>query len=111
MPQQSWNEKRERQYEHIKAGARDRGTSESRAEEIAARTVNKNRARTGESRRASRTSTRDVSPQHRGGKRSGLGMGPGGPTREQLYNEARQRGIRGRSAMTKNELARALGRA
>lgn len=111
MPQQTWNKKRERQYEHIKAGARERGTSESRAEEIAARTVNKNRARTGESRRASRTSTQDVSPQHRGGKRSGLRMGPGGPTKEQLYNEAKKRNVRGRSSMTKNELAKALGRA
>lgn len=110
MPQQAWNDKRERQYEHIKNGQRQRGAGEDRAEEVAARTVNKNRAQAGESRRASRTSTEDVSPQHRGGKRSGNRQGPGGPTRDQLYNEARQRNIRGRSTMTKGELAKALGR-
>ncbi|MBM9510155.1 plasmid stabilization protein [Actinacidiphila acididurans] len=100
--------KRERQYEHIKDSARERGESEQRAEEIAARTVNKERARSGESRGASRTSTRDMSSGRRGGLRSG--SGPGGPTRDQLYNEARQRGIKGRSHMTKDELTRALGR-
>jgi hypothetical protein len=109
MPQ-SWSDKRERQYEHVKEGARKRGASTPRAKEIAARTVNKNRAQSGESRTASRTSTQDVSPQHRGGKRSGKRQGPGGPTKEQLYNEARQRNIRGRSSMTKKELAKALGR-
>lgn len=110
MPQRAWSDKRERQYEHIREGQRRRGASEGRAEEIAARTVNKNRARSGESEQASRTSVRDVSPQHRGGKRSGNRQGPGGPTRDQLYNEARQRNIRGRSKMTKEELAKALGR-
>ncbi|HEX3593117.1 MAG TPA: plasmid stabilization protein [Pseudonocardiaceae bacterium] len=110
MPQRAWNAKRERQYEHVKSGARDRGESEGRAEEIAARTVNKNRAQEGESRQASRTSTKDMSPQRRGGKRSGNRQGPGGPTRDQLYNEAKKRNIKGRSSMTKKELERALGR-
>ncbi|WP_020659576.1 hypothetical protein [Amycolatopsis benzoatilytica] len=110
MPQQAWNSRRERQYEHIKKSQEERGTSEDRAEEIAARTVNKNRARAGESERASRTSLRGKSPQERGGHRSGKRLGPGGPTREQLYNEARQRNVHGRSKMTKNELAKALGR-
>jgi hypothetical protein len=100
--------KRERQYEHIKAGAEKRGTSTGRAQEIAARTVNKQRARTGESRRASRTSTQDMSAYERGGRRSH--SGPQGPTRDQLYNEAKQRNIRGRSTMNKSELKRALGR-
>jgi plasmid stabilization system protein ParE len=107
MPK-AWSDKRERQYEHIKESQEERGTSEKRAEEIAARTVNKNRAQEGESRTASRSSTQDVSPQHRGGKRSH--SGPGGPTRDQLYNEARQRNIKGRSKMTKKQLANALGR-
>ncbi|MFC0436061.1 plasmid stabilization protein [Kutzneria buriramensis] len=107
MPQ-AWSDKRERQYEHIKESQLERGTGEDRAEEIAARTVNKNRAQQGESRTASRSSTEDVSPQHRGGKRSH--SGPGGPTRDQLYNEARQRNIKGRSKMTKKQLANALGR-
>jgi hypothetical protein len=102
--------KRERQYEHIKDSAKKRGASTSRAKEIAARTVNKDRARSGESRTASRTSIEDVSPEHRGGKRSGKRLGPGGPTKDQLYNEARQRNIKGRSKMTKKELERALGR-
>jgi hypothetical protein len=108
MPQ-SWSNKRERQYEHVKEGARKRGTSLGRAKEIAARTVNKNRAQSGESKQASKTSTNDVSPQHRGGKRSGKRLGPGGPTRDQLYNEARKKNIRGRSKMTKKQLQRALG--
>jgi hypothetical protein len=107
MPQ-AWSDKRERQYEHIKESQEERGTSTKRAKEIAARTVNKNRAQQGESRTASRSSTQDVSPQHRGGKRSH--SGPGGPTRDQLYNEARQRNIKGRSKMTKKQLAKALGR-
>ena len=107
MPK-AWSSKRERQYQHIKAGAKDQGASTKRAEEIAARTVNKTRAQSGESRTASRTSIKDVSPQHRGGKRSG--KGPGGPTKAQLYNEARQRNIHGRSTMTKKELQKALGR-
>lgn len=109
MPQ-SWSNKRERQYQHVKDSAKDRGASTKRAEEIASRTVNKNRAQSGESRTASRTSTQDVSPQHRGGKRSGNRQGPGGPTKAQLYNEARQRNIHGRSTMTKKELQNALGR-
>lgn len=109
MPQ-AWSDKRERQYEHVKESAKDRGAGTKRAKEIAARTVNKNRAQSGESRTASKTSTNDVSPQHRGGKRSGNRQGPGGPTRDQLYNEARQRNIRGRSKMTKKELQKALGR-
>jgi DUF4097 and DUF4098 domain-containing protein YvlB len=109
MPQ-AWSDKRERQYEHVKESAEDRGAGTKRAKEIAARTVNKNRAQSGESRTASKSSTNDVSPQHRGGKRSGNRQGPGGPTRDQLYNEARQRNIRGRSKMTKKELQKALGR-
>jgi hypothetical protein len=108
MPQQAWSDKRERQYEHIKSSQEDRGASEKRAKEIAARTVNKNRAQSGESEQASRSSTHDMSPQRRGGLRSG--KGPGGPTRDQLYNEARQRGIKGRSKMSKKELEQALGR-
>ncbi|MFE1316211.1 plasmid stabilization protein [Kitasatospora phosalacinea] len=100
--------KRERQYEHIKEGELKRGVGEKRAAEIAARTVNKERARHGESRTASRSSTHDVSSGHRGGKRSH--QGSGGPTYQQLYNEARQRGIKGRSKMNKGQLEHALGR-
>jgi len=107
MPQQ-WSSKRERQYDKIRKSQLKQGASEDRAEEIAARTVNKERARAGESQRASRSSTRDVSSGHRGGKRSGHGSQ--GPTKEQLYNEARQRGINGRSKMTKRQLQNALGR-
>ncbi|WP_410675992.1 plasmid stabilization protein [Amycolatopsis sp. cmx-4-68] len=107
---QSWSNKRERQYEHVKDSAEDRGASTKRAKEIAARTVNKNRAQSGESRQASRTSVKDKSPQQRGGERSGNRKGPGGPTKEQLYNEAKKRKIDGRSTMTKKELERALGR-
>jgi len=106
----AWSDKRERQYEHIRSSARERGASGRRAEEIAARTVNKNRARSGESRRASATSMKDISPQRRGGIRAGRRAGPGGPTRDQLYDEARRRDIKGRSKMTKRELAKALGR-
>jgi hypothetical protein len=100
--------KRERQYEHIKASAKRRGESTGQAEEIAARTVNKERARSGESKTASRTSTRDMSSSRRGGQRSHRGAQ--GPTYEQLYSEARSRGIKGRSSMNKAQLARALGR-
>jgi hypothetical protein len=100
--------KRERQYEHIKDSEEQRGVSPSLAEEIAARTVNKERARAGESRTASRSSLDDISSGRRGGLRSHRGAG--GPTKTQLYNEARQRGIKGRSAMSKAELARALDR-
>lgn len=109
MPQQAWNDKRERQYEHIKASTKQRGSSEERAEEIAARTVNKDRAQTGESRQASRTSTEDVSPEHRGGKRSGNREGPQGETKQQLYDDAKRAGIPGRSSMTKDQLKDALG--
>lgn len=109
MPQQAWSAKRERQYKHIKSSAEDRGASEGRAEEIAARTVNKNRAQSGESRQASRSSTDDMSPQRRGGLRSGR-KGPKGPTKDQLYNEAKKRNIKGRSSMTKKQLENALGR-
>jgi len=108
MPQRSWSAKRERQYEHIKEGLERRGRSEDTAEEIAARTVNKERARAGESKTASRTSTQDLSSGRRGGLRSH--RGPGGRTRDQLYEEARRRGIPGRSKMSKAELERAVGR-
>ncbi|MEU9242913.1 plasmid stabilization protein [Streptomyces shenzhenensis] len=100
--------KRERQYEHIKESALDRGENKRRAEEIAARTVNKERARSGESKSASRSSTQDMSSGKRGGQRSGSRQGSQGPTRDQLYNEARQRGIEGRSHMNKAELQRAV---
>ena len=106
MPQDSWSDKRERQYEHIKEGLEEHGRPEKEAASIAARTVNKERARAGESDTASSTSTDDISSGRRGGLRSH--RGPGGPTYDQLYNEARQRGIRGRSRMTKSELARAV---
>ncbi|MFG3322255.1 plasmid stabilization protein [Streptomyces sp. NPDC048171] len=102
--------KRERQYEHIKDSAEDRGESTGRAKEIAARTVNKERARSGESRTASRTSTRDMSPGERGGRRSGRGEGPQGPTYDQLYEEAKRRNVHGRSHMNKSDLRRALGK-
>jgi|ERR671934_315394 hypothetical protein len=101
--------KRARQYEHIKESQKERGTSEGRAEEIAARTVNKERARSGESRQRSRTSTRDISSGRRGGQRSGT-SGPRGRTRDQLYNEAKQLGIEGRSRMNKSQLQRAVDR-
>src|ERR671925_75124 len=107
MPQRAWSNKRERQYEHVKESARERGASTKRAKEIAARTVNKERARSGESRQRSRTSTRDMSSGRRGGQRSGR-SGPRGRTKEQLYNEARQLGIEGRSNMNKRQLQRAV---
>jgi hypothetical protein len=99
--------KRARQYEHIKESEREQGASEEKAEEIAARTVNKERARSGESRRRSRTSVRDISSGRRGGQRSGR-RGARGRTRDQLYNEARQLGIEGRSKMDKGQLQRAV---
>jgi hypothetical protein len=99
--------KRARQYEHIKESEREQGTSESRAEEIAARTVNKERARSGESRTRSRTSIKDMSSSRRGGQRSGRD-GPKGRTRDQLYNEARKLGVEGRSKMDKSQLQRAV---
>src|ERR1700728_1137347 len=108
MPQQTWSAKRERQYEHIKDGLVDRGRSKDLAEEIAARTVNKERARSGESRTRSRTSTRDISSGRRGGLRSHRGAA--GRTRDQLYEEARRRGVKGRSKMSKADLERALKR-
>jgi hypothetical protein len=108
MPQQAWSKKRERQYQHIKEGLRDRGENEDTAEEIAARTVNKERARAGEARQSSRTSTDDISSGRRGGLRSH--GGPAGRTRDQLYNEAKQKGIKGRSKMNKAQLLRAVGR-
>ncbi len=108
MPQGTWNAKRERQYEHIKSGLRKRGVRGERAEEIAARTVNKERARSGESERASRTSTKDTSSGRRGGKRSH--SGPKGRTKEQLYQDAKRLNIRGRSDMNKRELLAAVNR-
>jgi hypothetical protein len=108
MPPKAWSAKRERQYEHIKEGLRERGESVDTAEEIAARTVNKERARAGEAQTASRTSTHDISSGRRGGLRSH--RGPGGRTRDQLYQEARDRGIKGRSKMNKAQLERAVGR-
>ncbi|WP_405708740.1 MULTISPECIES: plasmid stabilization protein [unclassified Streptomyces] len=107
MPRGS-DTKRVRQYEHIKESAQERGVSEERAEEIAARTVNKARARAGESRTASRTSIEDMSSSRRGGQRSHSGAE--GPTRDQLYEEARKKNVHGRSNMTKAQLARAVGR-
>jgi len=107
MPQGS-SPKRERQYEHIRASAKQRGESTGRAEEIAARTVNKERARSGEAKTASRASTQDMSSSRRGGQRSHRGAQ--GPTYAQLYSEARRSGVKGRSSMSKAQLARALGR-
>ncbi|HEX3607792.1 MAG TPA: Rho termination factor N-terminal domain-containing protein [Candidatus Dormibacteraeota bacterium] len=108
MPQQAWSAKRERQYEHIKDGLEERGRSERTAKEIAARTVNKERARAGESRQASRTSVDDISSGRRGGLRSHRGAG--GRTVAQLRNEARNRGVTGYSRMRKAELERRLAR-
>ena len=109
MPQQAWSNKRERQYEHIKESAQDRGASTKRAKEIAARTVNKERARHGEAATSSRLSREDISSGRRGGLRSGR-KGPRGRTKEQLYEEAKHKNVRGRSRMTKAQLARAVGR-
>ena len=108
MPRAAWSPKRKRQYEHIKEGLEDRGTPEQNAEEIAARTVNKERARAGEAGQASRTSIQDISSSRRGGLRSHSGAR--GRTYAQLRNEARERGIKGRSKMTKAELEKALPR-
>jgi hypothetical protein len=109
MPQEAWSKKRERQYEHIKKGLKRRGTRTDRAEEIAARTVNKERARSGEARERSRTSVRDISSGRRGGLRSRSNR-PKGRTRDQLYNEAKDVGIEGRSKMNKDQLRRAVDR-
>ena len=108
MSPKAWSSKRERQYEHIKEGLEERGRDEDTAEEIAARTVNKERARAGEAEESSRTSTQDISSGRRGGLRSHKGAG--GRTRDQLYEEARRKGIKGRSKMSKAELERAVGR-
>ncbi|MFB7617746.1 plasmid stabilization protein [Kitasatospora sp. NPDC056181] len=107
MPRGS-SPRRQRQYEHIRDSALDRGESEERAKEIAARMVNKERARHGESKTASRSSRHDVSSGHRGGRRSHSGAH--GPTYDQLYNEAKHRNIKGRSKMNKKQLENALGR-
>jgi plasmid stabilization system protein ParE len=109
MPQQAWSEKRERQYEHIKSGLKQRGTSEDKAEEIAARTVNKERARKGEARESSRLSRTDISSGRRGGLRSGTSRQKG-RTRDQLYEEAKDMNISGRSKMNKAQLQRAVDR-
>jgi hypothetical protein len=108
MPPRAWSDKRERQYEHIKEGLVESGRSEDTAEEIAARTVNKERARAGEAQEASPTSVRDISSGRRGGLRSH--QGPGGRTYRQLYQEAKDRGIDGRSKMSKAQLERLLSR-
>ena len=107
MPK-AWSAKRERQYEHIKEGLEERGRSERTAEEIAARTVNKERARAGEAKTASRTSTEDISSSRRGGLRSHSGAG--GRTKDQLYAEAKRKGVEGRSKMSKAQLEKAVGR-
>jgi hypothetical protein len=108
MPQKAWSKKRERQYEHIKEGLEERGRSDDVAEEIAARTVNKERARAGEAKTVSRSSVEDISSGRRGGLRSHEGAA--GRTFDQLYNEARDRGIEGRSKMSKAQLQHALSR-
>lgn len=108
MPQKAWSAKRERQYEHIKEGLRERGRSEETAEEIAARTVNKERARSGEAKTSSRASREDISSGRRGGIRSRRGAG--GRTRDQLYEEAKDLSIEGRSRMNKEQLLRAVNR-
>ena len=108
MPQQSWTAKRERPYEHVKEGLQQRGRNPELAKEIAARTVNKERARAGEAREISRSSVEDISSGRRGGLRSH--RGPGGRTVAQLRNEARERGLRGYSRMRKRQLERALSR-
>ncbi len=109
MPQSAWSAKRERQYEHIKQSEKKQGRSTKRAKEIAARTVNKERARTGEAKQRSRTSTRDLSSGRRGGLRSGTRRTKG-RTKEQLYNEAKRLNVPGRSSMTKAQLQRAVDR-
>jgi hypothetical protein len=109
MPQKAWSNKRERQYEHVKESAKKRGASTKRAKELAARTVNKERARSGEARQRSRSSVKDISSGRRGGLRS-RGSGPKGQTKEQLYNEAKRLNIKGRSSMNKRQLLAAVNR-
>jgi hypothetical protein len=109
MPQEAWSSKRERQYEHIKDSVKEQGASTKKAKEIAARTVNKERARSGEARESSRTSRKDISSGRRGGLRSGTRR-PKGRTKEQLYNEAKNLNIEGRSKMTKSQLESAVNR-
>jgi len=108
MPQQAWSAKRERQYEHVKDSAKQRGESDDTAEEIAARTVNKARAQAGEAKTSSTLSRTDMSPSRRGGLRSHTGAG--GRTRDELYDEAKRKNVKGRSSMTKAQLQRAVGR-
>jgi hypothetical protein len=108
MPQRAWSKKRERQYEHIKEGLTERGRDEDVAEEIAARTVNKERARAGEAQQASKTSTEDISSSRRGGLRSHSGAA--GRTKTQLYAEAQKKNIKGRASMTRDQLERAVDR-
>ena len=109
MPQKAWSDRRERQYEHIKESELDQGRSTKRAKEIAARTVNKERARSGEARESSASSRQDMSSGRRGGRRSGTNR-PKGRTKEQLYNEAKRMNISGRSRMNKQQLQRAVDR-
>ncbi|GAB2753999.1 hypothetical protein GCM10027174_31720 [Salinifilum aidingensis] len=109
MPQQAWTRKQERQYEEIKERTEQYGSSEDRAQEIAARTVNKNRVQRGEARQRSETARQGMSPQQRGGMRSGNDEGPAGRTKQQLYEDARRQDVQGRSKMSKAELAAALG--
>jgi hypothetical protein len=109
MPQQAWSKKRERQYEHLEESLAERGTPKKKAKEIAARTVNKERAQHGEAKSASTLSRRDLSPGRRGGLRSGTNR-PKGRTKAQLYNEAKRMNIPGRSRMMKQQLQRAVDR-
>ena len=109
MPQKAWSAKRERQYEHIEGSLEDRGTPKKKAKEIAARTVNKTRAQTGEAKESSKLSRKDMSPSRRGGLRSGTNR-PKGRTKDQLYDEAKRMGIDGRSKMSKQQLQRAVDR-
>ena len=109
MPQKAWSAKRERQYEHIEEGLEKKGTPRKKAKEIAARTVNKTRAQTGEAKESSKLSRKDMSPSRRGGLRSGTNR-PKGRTKEQLYNEAKRMGIAGRSKLSKQQLQRAVDR-
>ena len=109
MPQKAWSAKRERQYEHIEESLEERGAPKKKAKEIAARTVNKTRAQTGEAKESSKLSRKDMSPSRRGGLRSGTKR-PKGRTKEQLYNEAKRMNISGRSRMNKQQLQRAVDR-